>query len=116
MADETSVDTTEVFIHNKEDREAIEDFGAAWRELCQVLDANDGCWSTDDIGKAFANKYVEPADGQVQSLEDVYEICANMSGFVPEVVELFMQIDSEGAQDLGSAIDHLRRGRPDTSG
>ena len=46
---------------------AAETYSAALTALHSVLDQHDGCWSDDEMGKAFAKNYVDTAK---QALDD----------------------------------------------
>jgi hypothetical protein len=73
----------------------------AFAELSVVLEHNDNCWGTDDIGKAFRTNYVKPA-GDVTSGSDAAVVnIAQMSDVTDQNSANFQSVDQESA----AAID-----------
>ncbi|MCG8916456.1 ESX-1 secretion-associated protein [Actinokineospora sp. PR83] len=61
MAEEFRLDPDGVAAGTKRLKTAGGRLNTAVTALNVVLDDHDGCWGTDDIGKAFEQKYVQPA-------------------------------------------------------
>ncbi|MDT8912077.1 hypothetical protein [Amycolatopsis sp. PS_44_ISF1] len=79
-------------------------YGDGFRKLTAVLDQYDGAWGGDDIGKAFAEKYIE--EGHVndhvnnygQGEEGLVESAKNGK----ESAKTLAELDYENAKDLDS--------------
>jgi hypothetical protein len=72
----------------------------AHRELVAVLDDRDGCWGDDDIGKAFANSYVEFADGTRDNTKMIATNLADTGKYVVSVVDEFVDADADNAREI----------------
>ncbi|WP_156753225.1 WXG100 family type VII secretion target [Actinokineospora pegani] len=62
-----------------------------------VLDDHDGCWGTDDIGKAFATNYVQPAtDVRTYGADAGTGLVLTAEG-LDEASEVFQSVDHDHA-------------------
>jgi hypothetical protein len=75
----------------------------AHRALVAVLEENDGCWGDDDIGKAFANKYVNLADVTRANTEILAVNLAGVGDFINSAVADFKATDEDNAR----AVDEV---------
>ncbi|NWJ70118.1 hypothetical protein HX744_06175 [Pseudonocardia sp. ICBG1122] len=74
--------------------------GDAVRTLREVLTRRDGCWGTDDIGKAFGNEY-KPAETDVLVTGDEMAVgFADYAAGLDAYAEKFSQIDEDNAARL----------------
>jgi uncharacterized protein YukE len=83
-------------------RTTHDNLDGAFAELQRVLDANDGCWGSDDVGENFAKNYVETADGTRDSSTDMVTALDDLSTGLESAVDGFTGLDAENAQ----AVDH----------
>lgn len=78
--------------------------GRAYDSLVLVLDDHHGCWGDDDIGKAFAKNYVDPAtevrDGAKGSVDGIRELHDG----VDESSTTFQSVDEESAIQIDSSV------------
>lgn len=78
--------------------------GTAFDNLVLVLDDHHGCWGDDDIGKAFAKNYVDPAtevrDGAEGAVEGIHELHEG----VEESSTTFQSVDEESAIQIDRSV------------
>jgi hypothetical protein len=70
----------------------------AHRELVAVLDDHDGCWGDDDIGKAFANKYVQTADGTRENTKILATNLVDTGDYIVDAAREFAGVDEDNAR------------------
>ncbi|MEV0679407.1 hypothetical protein AB0I60_23075 [Actinosynnema sp. NPDC050436] len=91
MADDFYLDPEGFRAFTRELRDVGEDLGEAQRQLSEVLLQYRGAWGKDQIGKAFQQKYLQPADqleegsgraarGLVQSAGDAQGLANDLAG------------------------------------
>jgi hypothetical protein len=85
-----------------DNRTSSEALDAAFRNLTTVLDDHDGCWGTDDIGKNFAEGYVDSANETRGYAGDAVEGLDGWSTGVESAVEGLTNLDADNAE----AVDH----------
>jgi uncharacterized protein YukE len=85
-------------------RYANEELSSQLAKLTGVLQQHDGCWGTDDIGKAFAKKYVQPShDAQAGITATTGGVDATVRNLDSASTQ-FQGLDEESAQRLDASI------------
>ena len=100
MADRFELDESEAVDTGERAQDAGRRLLDAHRDLVAVLDDHEGCWGDDDIGKAFANKYVEIADG---TRENTSVLAANFSDagtYIVDVAGELADVDEDNARRI----------------
>jgi hypothetical protein len=105
MGEKFRLDSEALDSANSEFHIVGETFGRAFDTLAGVLDDHDGCWGTDDIGKAFAKNYVASATevrgyskGAVTGMGELYDGVAESS-------KTFKGVDYDSAVEIDNAVD-----------
>jgi hypothetical protein len=78
--------------------------GDAFHVLTGVLDDHDGCWGSDDIGKAFEKNYKEPAKEVRGYAGDAIEGMVDLHEGVDESKETFESVDYENAKKIDASV------------
>lgn len=86
-------------------RETGDRLGAAYDTLTSVLDAHDGCWGDDDIGKSFAKNYVDPAAEVRTGGESAVQGLHDAADGIDESSELYLSVDEDNAAQIDAAYE-----------
>lgn len=112
MASETGVDVPAVQAAARELARSADEFKQAVSTVRAELHRDQGCWSDDEIGKGFAQKYQE-AD-QVQN--NLAKLSNSLDEFakqgLPEAVENIQQLDAQFGRELQKFADEIAHFRP----
>jgi hypothetical protein len=81
-----------------------ETLGTAFHTLAGVLDEHDGCWGSDDIGKAFEKNYKAPATEVRTYSGDAVTGMGELYDGVAESSETFQGVDYDNAVTIDNAV------------
>jgi hypothetical protein len=94
-------------------QEAGQRLREAHRALVAVLDDHDGCWGDDDVGKAFANKYVQKADATRENTKILATNLADTGDYIVDVAREFADVDEDNARRIdGIYADNVESWTP----
>jgi hypothetical protein len=77
---------------------------AAHRKLVAVLDDHDGCWGDDDLGRAFANKYVQVADGTRENTEVLATNLVDTGTYIVNAARKLADVDEDNARRIDGLV------------
>jgi uncharacterized protein YukE len=97
VSDRFEIDSTEIEKVADRARTAGDVLLAALGRLAIVLDDHDECWGGDDIGRAFAEKYVNVADGTRANTEVMATNLKATGDFISDVAARFREVDDANA-------------------
>jgi hypothetical protein len=103
VADRFELDESDARAAGKRAQNAGERLLAAHRELVAVLDDREGCWGDDEIGKAFANKYVGMADGTRTNTEILGSNLVNTGEGIGVIAAGLADVDEDNARRIDRA-------------
>ena len=112
MDSETDVDVPAVQDAARELSRSTGDFKESVEKLRAELERDEGCWSDDEIGKQFEQKYGE-AD---QVKDNLRELGKSLDQFakegLPKAVENLQQLDSQFGEELQKFADQVGDYKP----
>jgi hypothetical protein len=92
----------------KRDTEHLHDtghkLGAAFSRLTGVLDEHYGCWGEDDIGKGFAENYVDPEKKFRENGKLVSDAIPGLADDIEEARVVFAGVDEENAERIDKTV------------
>ena len=104
MAENFRLDPTGVAAGTKRLNAAGERLNTAVTALNVVLDDHEGCWGTDDIGKGFAQKYVQPATDVRKYSGEAGTGLVTTGKDLDKAAETFRTLDHDRAQQLDQSL------------
>jgi len=112
MSSETEADVPAVQDAARELSRSTGDFKQAVEKLQAELQRDEGCWSDDEIGKGFAQKYSDA--GKVR--ENLAKLSDSLDNFategLPKAVESIQKLDSELGENLRKFADQVDDYKP----
>lgn len=112
MDSETDVDVPAVQDAARELSRSTGDFKQAVDDLRAELNRDQGCWSDDELGKGFEQKYGE-AD---QVKENLTKLGDSLEQFategLPKAVENLQQLDSQFGEEIQKFADQIGDYKP----
>ncbi len=100
MPDRFELDENEAVDAGHRAQKAGQRLREAHRALVAVLDDHDGCWGDDDIGKAFANKYVQVADGTRENTNVLATNFSDAGAYIVDVAGELADVDEGNARRI----------------
>lgn len=116
MADETYVNVPGVNADAQKLAGAVRNFQGSLAELKAALQADDKCWSDDEIGAEFEKNYKPAADKLTEGLEKTGTNLLQVAEKVlPDSARLLQEQDDYNAQDVRAAAADLYQEAPPES-
>lgn len=110
--DETQVDVPAVQDAARELSKSTGDFKDAVQRARAALDRDKGCWSTDQIGKGFNEKYKDA--GQLQ--DSLAKLGDSLDQFatkgLPQAVENIQKLDAQLGEQLAKYAHEVEEYKP----
>lgn len=109
MSDKTRIDLERVEREGHRLEQAGERFSEALHALKSTLAQHEGCWGEDDIGKGFAQKYVKPAEQNVDNSEAAHRSVDEAAGKLRDGGRTLANTDRDSAARVRGAGEHPER-------
>ncbi|WP_143517406.1 hypothetical protein [Pseudonocardia sp. MH-G8] len=100
MADRFELDENDAVAAGERAQTAGRRLLDAHRDLVTVLNDREGCWGDDDIGKAFANKYVQVADGTRENTNVLATNFSDAGTYIVDVAGELADVDEGNARRI----------------
>ena len=112
MSSETEADVPAVQDAARELSRSTGDFKESVENLRAALERDEGCWSDDEIGKQFAQKYGEANEikDNLKNLGESLDEFANDG--LPQAVGNIQQLDSQFGDELKKFADQVGDYKP----
>ncbi|UOZ06953.1 WXG100 family type VII secretion target [Amycolatopsis sp. WQ 127309] len=104
MADEFRLDAPALRKTTTDLHDAVEKFTETFRRVQAGLAEHDGCWGSDEPGKAFAKNYVETAKDIQTGVQNVVNGVTSTGKSLDDASARFVGLDEESAKAMDKSM------------